>query len=59
VIVLAAIGLTMLLGKGYEQGRFDHALYNVGLNYTECAQNGFGSVFCGDELERYKARISN
>ena len=42
----------------YTQGTFDNFLWRVGLNYQECATNGFGATFCGDQLERYN-RIVN
>jgi hypothetical protein len=29
----------------------------VGLNLNECAKNGFGSVYCGDELTEYRDRV--
>ena len=41
----------------YFTGRLDHALYPVGLNLNECAKNGFGSVYCGDELTEYRDRV--
>jgi hypothetical protein len=29
----------------------------VGLNLNECAKNGYGSVYCGDELTEYRNRV--
>jgi hypothetical protein len=52
VLVLLAIG------GFYANGNFDRILYNVGLNFHECARNGFGATFCGKELDQYRERIS-
>jgi hypothetical protein len=41
----------------YFTGRLDHALYPVGLNLNECAKNGYGSVYCGDELTEYRNKV--
>jgi len=53
---VTALVLVLLIG-GYVSGTFDHVLYNVGLNYKECARNGFGATFCGDELDQYRERV--
>ncbi len=41
----------------YFTGRLDHVLYPVGLNLNECAKNGYGSVYCGDELTQYRNSV--
>lgn len=51
------VAAAVIVGLLYVLGTFDRALYPVGLNYKACGQNGFGAVFCGDDLEQYKARI--
>jgi hypothetical protein len=50
----AAIAVLLIL---YFTGRLDHALYPLGLNLNECAKNGYGSVYCGDELTEYRNRV--
>ncbi|HST33035.1 MAG TPA: hypothetical protein VLJ80_05885 [Solirubrobacteraceae bacterium] len=55
-VVVTALVLIFLIG-GYVSGTFDHVLYNVGLNYKECARNGFGATFCGSELDEYRERV--
>jgi Skp family chaperone for outer membrane proteins len=54
--VLIVLAMLAILG-GYFSGSFDHALVNVGLNFKECARNGFGATFCGKELDEYRERI--
>jgi len=56
---LRSIGAAVLviLGILYFTGHLDHLLYPVGLNYNECGKNGFGSVYCGEELTEYEERI--
>jgi len=54
-IVIAAV--VVILGALYFTGRLDYALYNVGLNFRECARNGFGATFCGSDLTAYQNRI--
>ncbi|HWF31179.1 MAG TPA: hypothetical protein VG188_01335 [Solirubrobacteraceae bacterium] len=56
--LLTVIVLIVFVG-GYLSGTFDHVLYNVGLNYKECARNGFGATFCGSELDQYRERIQS
>jgi hypothetical protein len=51
------VGVVALLIAGYVSGQFDHPLYSVGLNFNECARNGFGATFCGSELDEYRERI--
>ena len=51
-----AIVIGLLVGS-YFTGRLDHALYSVGLNFKQCARNGFGAVFCGSELTAYQDRL--
>lgn len=57
--MLIVLVLISLVFTGWTQGTFDHALVNVGLNYNDCARNGFGATFCGDELTEYKQRIGD
>ena len=47
---MAIVGVILL----WSTGMFDQGLYKFGLNAHECAQNGFGAVFCGDELQEYQ-----
>jgi Skp family chaperone for outer membrane proteins len=42
----------------YFHGNLDRPLYNIGLNYHECARNGLGASFCGKELDEYRERIN-
>jgi hypothetical protein len=53
LIVIAALVIIAL----YLHGTFDRALSGVGLNYNECARNGLGATFCGNELDEYRARV--
>ena len=48
----------LLVIAAWRAGSFDHVLYNVGLNAKECARNGFGAVFCGQELTEYREQIA-
>lgn len=52
VIVVVAVVAAM-----YFSGRLDYALYNVGLNFHQCARNGFGATFCGSDLTAYQQRL--
>lgn len=54
-LIGAVVGVVLFL---YATGRLDHALYPVGLNLHECARNGYGAVFCGDELTHYRETVS-
>lgn len=56
---IVAVSLILLLGYLWSQGTFDHALLPVGLNAKPCARNGFGAVFCGQELTEYNKRLKN
>jgi vacuolar-type H+-ATPase subunit I/STV1 len=47
----AIVVLVVVLVGAWRAGSFDHALVNVGLNAKECARNGFGATFCGEELD--------
>jgi Protein of unknown function (DUF2510) len=49
--------VAVLLAILYFSGRLDHALYPAGLNFNECGKNGFGSVYCGDELTEYRDTV--
>jgi hypothetical protein len=53
---LLIVAVVLLLFAGWNAGAFDHALVNVGLNAKECARNGFGATFCGQELVEYRER---
>ena len=55
--ILIALALLVLF-TAWRAGTFDHVLYNVGLNAKECARNGFGAVFCGQELTEYRERVA-
>jgi hypothetical protein len=50
-------GVVVALLILYFTGRLDHALYPVGLNLNECAKNGYGAVYCGDELTEYRNKV--
>jgi len=41
------------LAIAWYQGTFDGFLYQFGLNAQPCAQNFFGTVFCGDDLKEF------
>jgi hypothetical protein len=57
VRALIVAAFVLLAVFAYTQGTFDNFLWKVGLNYNECATNGFGATFCGDSLKEYKVRI--
>ena len=46
--LVIVIAILLVLGA-WTQGTFDHLLVNVGLQYNDCARNGFGATFCGDD----------
>jgi hypothetical protein len=54
--ILACVAVVLLAGF-YIHGSFDRVLYPVGLNAHECARNGLGATFCGEELEQYRAKV--
>jgi hypothetical protein len=54
-IILTSV--VLLLAFAWTRGTFDNFLWRVHLNYTDCAQNGFGATFCGDQLREYKERF--
>jgi hypothetical protein len=56
ILLGVGIALAVLLGL-YFHGNLDRTLYPVGLNFRECARNGFGATFCGKELDEYRARL--
>ena len=56
ILIGAFLAVCLLLGL-YLNGNLDRTLYPVGLNFHECARNGFGATFCGSELDEYRARI--
>lgn len=53
-VVGALVAVVALL---YFTGRMDPLLYKVGLNYTTCGQNAFGTVYCGSSLTAYNQRV--
>ena len=56
ITIVVGVAIAALLGL-YFTGSLDRPLYSVGLNFHECARNGFGATFCGKELDEYRARI--
>jgi len=54
--ILIVVAVVALIGF-YLHGTFDRVLYGVGLNFNECARNGFGATFCGKELDEYRERV--
>jgi hypothetical protein len=56
--VLAVLGGVAVFAL-YFTGRLDHLLYHVGLNYHDCGENGYGAVFCGDQLTQYREHLRN
>ncbi len=55
---LALIVVALVIVGLYFSGRLDPLLYKVGLNYNTCGQNAFGTVYCGQALTDYNARIA-
>jgi hypothetical protein len=55
---LVIVAVILLILFAWTRGTFDNFLWKVGLNYNECATNGFGATFCGNDLKEYKARIA-
>ena len=49
--------LLVIVGILWAAGTFDRALVGAGLNTRECAQNGFGATFCGEELDEYRQNV--
>ena len=55
IIKIAVVVLVGLAIPAYwSTGRMDLALANLGFNYTDCAQNGFGAMLCGDDLKAWQ-----
>ena len=54
---LLIVSILAVVVLAWTQGIFDNFLWHVGLNYNDCAQNGFGATFCGDALEHYKQNV--
>lgn len=52
------IAIAIVLIVLWVSGSFDKALAPLGLNWGECATNGFGATFCGEELERYEENVA-
>jgi hypothetical protein len=55
---LLIVAVVLILVAAWRAGTFDQALYKVGLNAKECARNGLGATFCGQELTEYRDRIT-
>jgi hypothetical protein len=55
---VAAGVLVAILAVLYLSGAFDKALYPLGLNVQDCGQNGFGAVYCGDDLKDYEEEVA-
>lgn len=53
----AALCLLGIALAAYLSGSMDKTLEPIGLNLNECATNGLGVTFCGDDLERYEERV--
>lgn len=51
---LCVLGIAL---AAYLSGSMDKTLEPIGLNLNECATNGFGATFCGDDLDRYEERV--
>jgi hypothetical protein len=56
ILLGVGVAVAILLGL-YFHGNLDRTLYPVGLNFHECARNGFGATFCGNELDEYRAKV--
>jgi hypothetical protein len=56
ILIGVGVVVAILLGL-YFNGNLDRTLYPLRLNLHECARNGFGATFCGNELDEYRARI--
>ena len=54
---LVIIAFVVVLVVAWTHGTFDNFLWRVHLNYTTCAQNGFGATFCGKTLDEYNQRL--
>ena len=50
LVVLAVMAL-------WFTGSLDGPLSSVGLNKNDCAKNGFGATFCGDDLTTYQRNL--
>lgn len=55
-LILVGLAVAVLIGF-YIHGSFDRPLSSIGLNFHECARNGFGATFCGSELNQYRERV--
>ena len=53
IIVVIVIGFVWLSAELYTEGTFDRALAPWGLNWNKCAENIFGRVMCGEQLEEF------
>lgn len=51
------VGLGVAVAILYFTGSLDKMLAPVGLNFRDCATNGFGATFCGDDLEEYQREV--
>lgn len=55
---IVGIAVVIALLFAYVGGTFDRALAPLGLNWGECATNGFGATFCGDDLDDYRQQVA-
>jgi hypothetical protein len=55
--IAVAVVVLVAVGAYWSTGRMDLALANLGLNATDCAQNGFGAMLCGDQLKAWKKEV--
>jgi predicted nucleic acid-binding Zn ribbon protein len=53
VAAVITLILLVLLGIAWYEGTFDRFLAQFGLNAQPCAQNFFGTIMCGAELEKW------
>jgi hypothetical protein len=56
-LAIGGVSLILLIAA-WSQGTFDNFLWRVHLNYNTCGQNGFGAVFCGDDMKAYEKRMN-
>lgn len=53
-IIGAIVGVVAVT---YASGGCDAALAPVGLNLHECARNGLGTWYCGNDLKAYRRNV--
>ena len=56
ILIGVGVAVAILLGLVLQR-QSERTLYPVGLNFHECARNGFGATFCGNELDEYRAKF--